>query len=139
MLLAVCCVTAVMMGTAAAVVVAASLLAVPTAGVRGVFTDDLRWVRGVNYVPSTAHNDMGIWLDYNSTLVHQELGYAGATGFNAVRIFLHWLAWDHDEAAFLKNIEDFLAAADSAKLKVLFVVLMVGLALPRGAASDTAV
>ena len=41
----------------------------PTAVNTGAFGDDLTWVRGVNYVPSTAHNDMGIWLDYNSTLV----------------------------------------------------------------------
>ena len=94
------------------------------AGVRAKpFTDDLKWVRGVNYVPSSAHNDMGIWLDYDSALVHQELGYAGKQGFNAVRVFLHWLAWQHDPAVFMERIEDFLAAAHTAQLKVLFVVL----------------
>jgi hypothetical protein len=95
--------------------------AVPPA--TALFKDDLKWVRGVNYVPSTAHNDMGIWLDYNATLVKEELGYAGASGFNAVRIFLHWLAWDHDAKAFMANVEDFCAAADAAGLKVLVVVL----------------
>ena len=78
---------------------ATSMPQLPGAAVRAKpFTDDLKWVRGVNYVPSSAHNDMGIWLDYDSALVHQELGYAGKQGFNAVRVFLHWLAWQHDPA-----------------------------------------
>ena len=99
---------------------ATSLPQLPGAAVRAKpFTDDLKWVRGVNYVPSSAHNDMGIWLDYDSALVHQELGYAGKQGFNAVRVFLHWLAWQHDPAVFLERIEDFLVAAHAAQLKVL--------------------
>ena len=50
---------------------------------------DLSWVRGANYVPSSSKNDVMTWLDYNSTLIHQEMAFAGKEGFNAVRVFLH--------------------------------------------------
>jgi hypothetical protein len=83
---------------------------------------DLSSVIGANYNPSYAKNDVMTWLDYNSTLVRQELGWAGANGINAVRVFLHYLAWQHDDALFLSRVEDLCAAAGAADVKVLFVI-----------------
>ena len=49
---------------------------------------DFSWVRGVNYVPSTSHNDIATWYDYDRELVQQELTFAKQSGFNAVRVFM---------------------------------------------------
>ena len=84
---------------------------------------DFTWVRGVNYVPSTAHNDVATWQDYDAALVEAELGYAASAGFNAVRVFLSTLPWLYDAAAFRQRLAHFvatLAALNMTSQLVLF-------------------
>jgi hypothetical protein len=102
---------------AAATALAAAAAAAATA------PDDLTWLRGVNYVPTYASNDIGTLVDYDPAVVERELGYAGAAGFNGVRLFLHWLPWLHNQSAFFAATDHFLAAAHARGLAVLLVVL----------------
>lgn len=78
--------------------------------------DDFAWVVGINYVPSTAHNDVAFWQDYNETLVDSELVYASSSGFNAVRVFLHSLPWQYDPQAFTSHLGHFVASAEALGL-----------------------
>jgi len=47
--------------------------------------DDYAWMRGANYVPSYARNDVQIWMEYDPAVIGRELGYAERLGLNAVR------------------------------------------------------
>jgi hypothetical protein len=83
---------------------------------------DLSAVVGVNYVPSTSHNDVATWQDYNTTLVHSELAYAVSSGFNTVRVFLHSLPWIYNPVGFEKSLSDFVSSAESLSLSIQFVL-----------------
>lgn len=78
--------------------------------------DDFSWVVGVNYVPSTAHNDVATWQDYDEVHVETELGYAAAAGFNAVRVFLHSLPWLFNASAFNARLAHFIVTAEALNL-----------------------
>ena len=84
--------------------------------------DDLRWIRGVNYVPSTSHNDVATWQDYNRTLVEEELEYAASIGFNAIRMFLSSLPWLYNRSAFLDNLDHFITTLERFNLTSQLVV-----------------
>lgn len=49
--------------------------------------DDYSWMRGANYVPSYAKNDVGIWMDYDPVVIDRELGYAAKLKLNTIRVF----------------------------------------------------
>jgi len=78
--------------------------------------DDFRWVRGVNYVPSTSHNDVATFQDYDPALVEAELAFAAASGFNAVRVFLSTLPWLYDAAAFRGRLAHLVATLEALNL-----------------------
>lgn len=84
--------------------------------------DDLRWVRGINYVPSTSHNDVATWQDYNRSLVEQELQYAALIGFNSIRVFLSSLPWLYNRSAFIDNLHHFINTLESYNLTSQLVV-----------------
>lgn len=83
---------------------------------------NLSWVRGANYVPSSSQNDLATWLDYDEALVEQELQWAGASGFNAIRVFLHHLAHEANAPELLARVEHLLSSAAAAKIQVMFVL-----------------
>lgn len=83
---------------------------------------DYSWVRGVNYVPSTAHNDVATFQDYNKTLVERELGFARRSGFNAVRTFLSTLPYFYNPTAFLSNLAHFVQTLEALNLTSQLVV-----------------
>ncbi len=87
-----------------------------------IYGDDLRWIRGVNYVPSTSHNDVATWQDYNQTLVEEELEYATSIGFNAIRMFLSSLPWLYNRSAFLDNLDHFISTLERFNLTSQLVV-----------------
>ena len=82
------------------------------------------WVpRGANYVPSYAKNSIGIWHDYDASVVDRELGFASSLlGFTSVRVFLNSLAYANDAPRFLANYEHLLASCERHGLTA-FVVL----------------
>ena len=83
----------------------------------------LSTVAGVNYIPSTAHNSMAIWLDYDTDLVERELTFAQQAGVNTVRVFLHHLPWQHNALAFMLHFEHLLSACANRSIHVLPVLL----------------
>jgi hypothetical protein len=85
--------------------------------------DDQPWLVGCNFIPSAAINQLEMWQPdtFVPKTIDRELGWAQSLGFNTVRVFLHNLPWHDDRDAFLKNIERFLAIADSHKIRPMLV------------------
>lgn len=81
------------------------------------------FVVGCNYIPASAVNQLEMWQaeTFDPATIDRELGWASAIGFNAVRVFLHDLAWAADPAGFLERLDRFLAIADRHKIAVLVV------------------
>ena len=69
---------------------------------------DYQWLKGVNYTPSTACNDIEFWRDYDHDTVERELGYAKQMGLNSVRVWLAYVVYRHNREAFLQNVLDFV-------------------------------
>ncbi|HZJ15924.1 MAG TPA: family 43 glycosylhydrolase, partial [Chthoniobacteraceae bacterium] len=82
------------------------------------------WLRGCNFLPSTAINQLEMWQadTWDEAPIDRELGYAQALGFNSVRVFLHDLLWQQDAEGFAKRIDRFLTLAERHKIGVLIVI-----------------
>jgi hypothetical protein len=82
------------------------------------------WIVGCNYISSTAINQLEMWQPetYDVFTIERELGWAKAIGFNTVRVFLHHLLWQQDEAGFLGRLNSFLSVADRHNIKTMFVL-----------------
>ena len=62
---------------------------------------DLAWMRGANYVPSYARNDVQTWMDYDPAVIDRELGYAAKLKLNVVRVFLQVAVYEAAPQRFL--------------------------------------
>lgn len=82
------------------------------------------WLRGSNFIPSSAINQLEMWQapTFDPVTNDRELGYAENLGFNSMRVFLHDLPWYQDSSAYAARIDAFLAIAARHKIKVLFVL-----------------
>jgi hypothetical protein len=80
------------------------------------------WLRGFNYVPSTAINPIEIWAreTFDEPTIDRELGWAQAIGFNTLRINLHYFNWEADSAGLLERIDRFLTVAGRRGLSAMF-------------------
>ena len=63
--------------------------------------NDLAWMRGANYVPSYARNDVQTWMDYDPAVIDRELGYAAKVKLNVVRVFLQVAVYEAAPQRFL--------------------------------------
>ena len=56
------------------------------------------WLRGSNFVPSSAANQLEMWQPdtFDPQTIDRELGFAAALGFNSMRVFLHHLPYEAD-------------------------------------------
>ncbi len=81
------------------------------------------WLRGSNFVPSTAINQLEMWQEetFDTTTIDRELGWAENIGMNCMRVFLHHLAWQIDKEGFKKRMDQYLAIADRHGIKTMFV------------------
>jgi len=81
------------------------------------------WMSGVNFIPSTAVNQLEMWqaATFDPATIDRELGWAEGLGFNMVRVFLHSQAWQQDGAGFKKRVQQYLALADKHHLQTIFV------------------
>ena len=79
-------------------------------------------LRGFNYVPSTAFNDIAFWRDYDEGLVERELEFARRLGLNSARIFLSYAVYEHDRGLFLARLRHFVRAAHDLSISVMPVV-----------------
>jgi alpha-galactosidase len=82
------------------------------------------WALGCNYIPRTAINTLEMWQaeTFDPAIIDQELGWAEDLGFNAVRVFTHYLLWQQDPGGFLRRLDRFLEIADRHHIATLFVL-----------------
>jgi len=83
------------------------------------------WLRGCNFNPSTAINQLEMWQgeSFDPTTINRELGWARNIGMNCMRVYLHHLAWEIDPLGFKKRMNEYLAIADKNGIKTIFVFM----------------
>ena len=81
-------------------------------------------LRGVNYIPRTAVNSTEMWRKdtFDENTIDEELGWAQAVGYNALRVQLQYVAWKEDPDGFLDRVERFLELAGKHGLRVVPVI-----------------
>lgn len=84
---------------------------------------DKGWLRGCDFIPSTAINQLEMWqaAGFDTTTIDKELGYAESIGLNCMRVFLHHVAWEEDPAGFKERMNQYLRIANSHHITTLFV------------------
>jgi hypothetical protein len=82
------------------------------------------WIRGSNFIPSSAINQLEMWQKetFDTTTINRELGYAESIGFNAMRVFLHHVAWQQDPEGFKQRMNTYLGIADKHHIATVFVI-----------------
>lgn len=82
------------------------------------------WLVGANYAPASAINQLEMWQadTFDPKRIDQELAWASAIGMNTMRVFLHDLLWQQDEAGFRKRIDQFLAICARHRIRPMFVL-----------------
>ena len=81
--------------------------------------NDYAWIRGANYVPSYARNDVQTWMDYKPALVDCELGYAANLKLNCVRVFLQAAVYERDPKRFLDYFDSFLSLCEKHHIQMM--------------------
>lgn len=81
------------------------------------------WLRGCNFNPSTAINQLETWQEesFDEETIDRELGWAEDIGMNCMRVYLHHLAWEVDKKGFKERMEKYLEIATSHGIKTIFV------------------
>lgn len=71
------------------------------------------WVCGFNFLPSTAVNFIEMWRaeTFDMPTIERELGWAADVGFNAIRVNLPFLGWQHDRDGLLDRLDRVMGAA----------------------------
>ena len=84
---------------------------------------NIGWLRGSNYITSSAINQLEMWQKetFDPASIDKELGYAESIGFNAMRVFLHHAAWEADKKGFKNRVNQYLTIADKHHIKTMFV------------------
>jgi Glycosyl hydrolases family 2, TIM barrel domain len=83
------------------------------------------WLRGCNFNPSTAINQLEMWQaeSFDPVTINRELGWAKNIGMNCMRVYLHHLAWEIDPVGFKTRMKKYLTIADKNGIKTVFVFL----------------
>ncbi|MFZ4508579.1 MAG: cellulase family glycosylhydrolase [Fimbriimonas sp.] len=81
------------------------------------------WVVGCNFIPSTAVNQLEFWQaeTFDPETIDRELGWAAGYGMNAVRVYLHDIAYEIDPKGLLERIDRFLTIASKHGIRTMFV------------------
>ncbi len=81
------------------------------------------WLRGSNFNPSTAINQLETWQaeSFDPATIDRELGWAQSIGLNCMRVFLHHVAWEVDKDGFKNRMDQYLSIADKHGIKTIFV------------------
>ena len=84
---------------------------------------DKGWLRGCDFIPSTAINQLEMWQEdtFDSSTINKELGYAQGIGLNCMRVFLHHLVWQENPEGFKQRINQYLQIANSHHILTIFV------------------
>lgn len=81
------------------------------------------WLRGVNFNPSTAINQLEFWQEesFDPETIDRELGWAADIGMNCMRVYLHHVAWEVDSTGFKSRIGKYLDIAEKHGMVTMFV------------------
>jgi Cellulase (glycosyl hydrolase family 5) len=95
-----------------------------TAAQAADWQDQVGWLVGCNYVPAYASNQIEMWSadTFDAAAIDRELADAARLGFNALRVYLHDLAFAADPSGFLERVELFLGLAARHGLRVIAVI-----------------
>ena len=82
------------------------------------------WGAGVNFIPSTADNELEMWQPdtFDIKTIERELTFAQLTGFSLLRVFLHIRAYLDDPSGFLDRMFTFLTIAAKHGHRTVFVL-----------------
>jgi len=85
---------------------------------------DKGWLRGCDFIPSSAINQLEMWQaeTFDTTTINRELGWAESIGMNSMRVYLHHLAWEFDSVGFKNRVDQYLTIADKHHIITLFVL-----------------
>ncbi len=81
------------------------------------------WLRGSNFNPSTAINQLETWQaeSFDTATINRELGWAAAIGMNVMRVYLHHVAWQVDHEGFKSRMNTYLGISEKHGIKTIFV------------------
>jgi hypothetical protein len=87
----------------------------------GAWYERQPWICGFNYLPRTAVNWTELWQhdSFDPRTIEQELGWAAAIGFGALRTNLQFRVWQDDPAGLRARLDRFLGIAARAGLRTL--------------------
>jgi hypothetical protein len=87
------------------------------------WAEEMGWLRGSNFNPSTAINQLETWQaeSFDTETINRELGWAADIGLNCMRVYLHHVAWEVDMDGFKKRMNKYLEIADNHGIKTIFV------------------
>jgi hypothetical protein len=82
------------------------------------------WLIGCNYTPAYACNQIEMWAEttFDAGAIERELADAAGLGFNALRVYLHDLAFAADPAGFLERMDQFLGLAQRHRIGIIPVL-----------------
>lgn len=80
------------------------------------------WFFGANFIPSNAVNVIDMWQTFDITTIERELKWASQINMNIMRVFLHFLLYQHDAEDYYKKLDEFLTIADKYNIKIMFVL-----------------
>ena len=81
------------------------------------------WLRGSNFNPSTAINQLETWQaeSFDTASINRELGWAAGIGMNVMRVYLHHLVWQIDQEGFKSRMGTYLNISEKHGIKTIFV------------------
>ena len=81
------------------------------------------WLRGSDFIPSTAINQLEMWQveTFDTKTINRELGWAESIGLNSMRVYLHHAAWEQDKEGFKNRVDQYLTIADKHHISTIFV------------------
>jgi hypothetical protein len=83
------------------------------------------WLRGCDFIPSTAINQLEMWQaeTFDAATINKELGWAASIGMNCMRVYLHHLAWEIDKEGFKKRMKTYLDISSKQGIHTIFVFM----------------
>ena len=86
--------------------------------------DQLPWLVGCNFSPSSAINQLEMWQadTFDPITIDRELKWASSIGLNSIRVYLHDIPWREGREGFFSRIDHFLEITHRHKIGVLFVL-----------------
>lgn len=81
------------------------------------------WLRGCNFQPSTAVNQIEMWSGdtFDAATIDKELGWAEELGFNLMRVYLSSEVYKKDPQGFKKRMNEYLAISTKHGIYTVFV------------------